>query len=494
MGDNLENLVKNSEELFEKGKFNELVDLLNDEVLETFKDARIYAWRARAHYRLKDNVAQVMFYAEKAILIDDKYFMGYYARGNAWYYQNNYDRAIDDFKRTIELNPMFHSAHDNLGNALLLKNEYSKAIDSYNKAIKINPNQPSSFYNRGLARIRADKDLHEAINDFKEFIDLSQGKDGNRLEWAKDYILLLNEQIKDNLLKEIDKITTEIKQLLLVKEGCVTHYTSLSTTKILVLNKESQFRLSEGSFLNDTSEGTELYTYLGHQNQTIQADGLKAITYSPKPFIGSFVAEKKQDDLNLWRFYGKENGTEAQGCAITIHMIDFLKTINDILNQSTNGNEIGRESDIQFYHIAYRVHGSNGGDFIIPNSNPEVAKKLKELMDQLKLKVSEYQKEDKSILDKYLNSIAFLFKSDVYKNENEIRLIIKGIEFEKMIDSAANPPRLYINLVNIRKLIKQITIGPKVDKPDEWAAAFYYSFDKEKQDKPKISISRLPFK
>jgi hypothetical protein len=38
----------------------------------------------------------------------------------------------------------------------------------------------------------------------------------------------------------------------------------------------------------------------------------------------------------------------------------------------------------------------------------------------------------------------------------------------------------------------EITLGPKVDKPDEWAAAFYYSYDKEEIDNrpKKIFISR----
>ena len=41
--------------------------------------------------------------------------------------------------------------------------------------------------------------------------------------------------------------------------------------------------------------------------------------------------------------------------------------------------------------------------------------------------------------------------------------------------------------------LERITLGPKVEKAEEMAAMFYYSYDALK-DKPKILISHLPFK
>ena len=72
----------------------------------------------------------------------------------------------------------------------------------------------------------------------------------------------------------------------------------------------------------------------------------------------------------------------------------------------------------------------------------------------------------------------FLFKRDEYKNEKEVRLVIKGVEFEKKFckknkeDKSVNPPRVYIELEPIKKRVEQITLGPKVDKANEWASAF----------------------
>jgi hypothetical protein len=55
------------------------------------------------------------------------------------------------------------------------------------------------------------------------------------------------------------------------------------------------------------------------------------------------------------------------------------------------------------------------------------------------------------------------------------------------------PPGVYIELVKITPLLKQITLGPKVERAEEWASAFYYSLDKQDLH-PEILISHLPFK
>jgi hypothetical protein len=47
--------------------------------------------------------------------------------------------------------------------------------------------------------------------------------------------------------------------------------------------------------------------------------------------------------------------------------------------------------------------------------------------------------------------------------------------------------------VPIKPVIKKITIGPKVERAEEWVAAFYYSFEGT-DNKPEIYISQLPFK
>jgi len=530
MSEDLEILCKKADELFKEEKFADIISLLNDEVLEKYRSAELYAWRARAYNVINDDTGKNSYYAQKAIDTDPGYYMGYFARGCGWYnkgeYENaiadysktidlqadyayaynnrglawdnqyEYDKAIADYNNAIDLKPDYAVAYNNRGNAWLNKSEYDKAITDYNNAIDLKPDYAVAYYNRGLSFQQSGKNIAQAINDFTKFLELAADKDKTWVKRAKDYIKELRAELKDAALKEIGDLTSEIKKLLLSTDGCVTHYTGLSVAKKLLFD-DSKFRMSEGSFLNDTSEGTELFNFLQYQFISDCKDTKTPAAFVPKPFIGSFVAESKHDDLNLWRFYGKENNEEAKGCAITIRMKEFIVAINESLGVGRQKSDPGNESDIKFYRVAYWDHITDKINFVIPNSRRKVETELNKLMGDLKDKVKNYRAEDKSNLEKYLNSIAFLFKSDAYKNENEIRLVVKGIEFEKKFDTDANPPRVYIELVNIRDVMETITLGPKVDKPDEWAAAIHFRYDNEldaKKKPGKILISRLPYK
>jgi len=243
--------------------------------------------------------------------------------------------------------------------------------------------------------------------------------------------------------------------------------------------------------MNDPSEGKVFFKSIKYKPYTSPNNGSSAKTFSPKPFIGSFVTKERHNDLDMWRFYGKEKGMEAKGCAITLSKQKFIDDIKDYLsNEKDKDARLDDESDINFYRVVYVTqNGSN--KFYIPKSNK--SKELGSLMTELEEKVRNYTNKvkDSTILEKYLDRIAFLFKSDVYKNENEVRLVVKGIEFPKEYNMGVSSPGVYIELVSIKDIVSQITLGPKVDRVSEWRAAFHYRYEEKI---PKIKISHLPFK
>jgi len=556
MKSKLKKLLIEVEDLFEKKRHREIIELLNDIVLEEYNDAILYAWRARAHYRL-DEWESSLQYAQNAIDKDDKCSMGYMARavywsikgeddqaisdytlsidlspkypdtysnrGITWEKKGEYDKAVADYTEAIKLRPDYSNAYYNRGSALHKKGEYDRAIadytktiesnpddksynnrgiswhdkeeydnaiSDYTKAIEFNPNNPNPYYNRALSWY-GKGESEKAIRDFKEYLKFTHDKKDVWSQRAEAEIEQLTRLLGDKKLGQIADTINNIKSLLLFKEGCITHYTGLSTARSLLL-EDSILRISEGAFLNDTSEGRELFKFFEIKIVTVKDDTL-AGPFIQKPFIGSFVEEKKHDDLNLWRMYGKENKEEARGCALTIKAKDFIEGIEKKLS-SGEDKALKLSDDIKFYRVAYR-RSDRPENFTIPGWSKGRERNLNNQMKILKTRVNDYYEtaESKKELEEYVNSIAFLFKSDVYKSENEIRLVVKGIGFEKNIDTSPNRPRVYIELVNIRPMIEKITLGPKVEKPDEWAAAFYYSYDKTPA-RPEILISHLPFK
>ena len=71
--------------------------------------------------------------------------------GNSYYYKKDYHRAIDCYRKAIQINPQYSMAYYNLGVALRSINKTEEAIDCYRKAIQINPKLAAAYNNMGKA-------------------------------------------------------------------------------------------------------------------------------------------------------------------------------------------------------------------------------------------------------------------------------------------------------------------------------------------------------
>lgn len=338
----------------------------------------------------------------------------------------------------------------------------------------------------------------EAKKIFEEYLFCTQNKESFIYKNALSKIEEISKKIENSSYKKISKIINQIKELLLFNGECISHYTSITTVQFLLL-KESPFRLSEGTFLNDTSEGEELFKFLEVSNGNVKKNHSEI--FAKRPFIGSFVDADKNNDLTLWRMYGKEGLEEAKGCSITLNIKEFKTEIKNKINKTEGVNALGNR-DIEFYRVVYR----NGEEFCFSGATSKINDSLTNLMNNLKLELNRFYKKanhknDELEIVELLNEIAYLFKSVEYQYENEIRLVInEAVGFDKKIDfnesnfiPSYNPIKVYIELVPIAPLLKTITIGPKVDKAEEWGSTFHY-FLSNKELKTEIHISKLPFK
>jgi tetratricopeptide (TPR) repeat protein len=74
----------------------------------------------------------------------------YINRGLAYCQKGQYDQAISDLSKAIEINPRLPHAYNNRGWAYIKKLQYDQALSDFNKTIKIDPRFAEAYFNRAV--------------------------------------------------------------------------------------------------------------------------------------------------------------------------------------------------------------------------------------------------------------------------------------------------------------------------------------------------------
>jgi len=113
----------------------------------------------------KGNFDQAILDINKAIELNPNDAMAYEIRGSAYQQgKGNYDQAILDFSKAIELNPNDAGAYEIRGSAYQGKGNHDQAILDYTKAIEIDPHYAGFYAARGASYYMA-KDYDKAWTD-----------------------------------------------------------------------------------------------------------------------------------------------------------------------------------------------------------------------------------------------------------------------------------------------------------------------------------------
>jgi tetratricopeptide (TPR) repeat protein len=129
-----------------------------------------YFLRAGDKYNKKDFQGAIEDY-DRAIQVEPNYAIAYNNRGNVRFELGDKPRAIEDYNRAIQLDPNLAMSYYNRGNARAALGDKPGAIEDYNRAIQLDPNYAIAYNNRGLAR----SDLGDkpgAIEDYNRAIQL----------------------------------------------------------------------------------------------------------------------------------------------------------------------------------------------------------------------------------------------------------------------------------------------------------------------------------
>lgn len=99
---------------------------------------------------------------------DAAYFQN---RGNSSFVMGEFDAAINDYSRAIELNPKEPTAFFSRAMAFLNKKNYRPAIADFDKVIELEPTESMAFFNRGVAYEKI-AEFEKAAADMRKALEL----------------------------------------------------------------------------------------------------------------------------------------------------------------------------------------------------------------------------------------------------------------------------------------------------------------------------------
>lgn len=147
------------------------------------------------------NIDSAIFYAQKAISINQFYADAYHTLGWLYLTKSDIEHSITNINKSIELNPMSPLPYNSLGYISLLKNDVNAAIEYYSKAISLDSSLVEVIKNRAWAYYQS-KQYSQALSDYHRVL----------LTSSNDYIALVNTGFCCAYLKDYNQAVLHFKK------------------------------------------------------------------------------------------------------------------------------------------------------------------------------------------------------------------------------------------------------------------------------------------
>ncbi len=95
----------------------------------------------------------------------------HYNRAESYLQQREYDKAITELSKVIEVDPKNIEAYVKRGYAYNKKGDYDKALEDFNLAIEMDSKQANAYVNRGVSYYQKG-DYGKAIADSEKYLEL----------------------------------------------------------------------------------------------------------------------------------------------------------------------------------------------------------------------------------------------------------------------------------------------------------------------------------
>jgi tetratricopeptide (TPR) repeat protein len=128
-------------------------------------ESKVLILKGNEHYDKKEYEEAIKNY-DKAIELDPKYSDPWNNKGISLAILGKDEEAIECFDKALAIDPNYVLAWNNKGNALTNLGKYNEAIECYDKAIQIKPDDAMGWYNKGNVLGKLLGKYNEAIECF----------------------------------------------------------------------------------------------------------------------------------------------------------------------------------------------------------------------------------------------------------------------------------------------------------------------------------------
>jgi tetratricopeptide (TPR) repeat protein len=224
----------------------------------------------------------------------------YYESGQKKQTLEDYQGAIADFTKSIQLKPDSGGFYSSRGSAKQELKDYQGAVTDFTEAIRIDPFYAYFYYNRGRAKEEM-KDYQGAMNDYNEAIRLDTPDTGSykTIESLKQN--LINEDSLDHISIRAYKRRAVIKLELEDYKGAIADYNEvirLNPTSPSTHNNRGEAKILSGALqggLSDLRIAVNLYQQIGLRGASLRIQN-RIEAYRAYEFILRGDEKKEQKD------------------------------------------------------------------------------------------------------------------------------------------------------------------------------------------------------
>lgn len=139
-------------------------------VIEQYPDRLPIAYNNRGnYYRENGDTQKAIEDYTKTIALEPTYYRAYGNRGNLYVDQKQYDLALADYTKVLQLKPNSAHAYANRGGIYVEQQQFDNALADFKQALKIDNKHLNTYYKRGFLYLKQ-KNYQAALTDFDKYI------------------------------------------------------------------------------------------------------------------------------------------------------------------------------------------------------------------------------------------------------------------------------------------------------------------------------------